>query len=378
MLEHEFILNYTRTDPVSMARSDLVMLNWRYILEKAKAHNVAPLLYSNIKNLPVPQDILKELERIYTYTAFHNMLYLEELQGIVEKTGNKITILKGPMLAQEVYGNIALRPFIDMDILVRKDKLGEIKSILINMGYLTRNEKFYKKYHFHMPFTKINKMPIHIELHWEFVDRFILNKIDMNKVWNEIKNNKLPPEINILYLLIHIEKHAFFNKVIYNQDNPRDWIFTNPCGNHLIWYTDLYELIKKYKINWQRLLDLSGEWCIQNIVYYNLYTLNKLYPNPVLENLPQPILCVPKRLIYNIALKNARFKLQPDMQLRPIRVVDLINYLFPPLNYYCKANYIPAIIIHLFTGLREILNEFLGICKEKLSTDKKKEYPAVN
>lgn len=166
--------------------------------------------------------------------------------------------------------------------------------------------------------------------------------------------------------------------MIYDKGNPRDWIFKNSRGNRLIWFTDLYELIKKYNINLRELIDMAEGWGIHNIIYYNLYILNKLYPIPALENLPKPKLSRPKKIIYNIVLKKARFRLHHDIHLRPIRAVDLVNYLFPPLDYYCRTNPIPGMIIHILTGLREILKEFLGICYLKLSTNKKKESCAVN
>lgn len=346
MQEHDFILNYARLNP---APKDFTLgLDWQYILRQARYHNIAPLLHKNIKGLPISKD----LEKIYTYTAYHNMLYLEELQQITERI-NAI-VLKGPRLATDIYGNIGLRPFVDLDLLIQKEELEDAISALSDMGYTTQNKDFYKKHHFLMPFKKNGKIPITIDLQWEFVDKFILHRIDMDKVWIGFT-----PEMNILYLLLHIEKHAFFNKAIYDKGNPRDWLFTNPRGNKLIWFTDLYELIKRYGIN----LKLAEEWGIQNIVYYNLYILNKLYPIPGLENLPQPRLGPPKRLIYNMALKNTKLKMDHDIHLRPIRAVDLVNYLFPPVNYHAN-------IIHLLRGLKEILKEFLGICRLKLSTKK--------
>lgn len=375
MLEHDFILNYARTNPKEFA--GYKTLDWRYIARQASFHKVAPLLYNNIKGLDIPQVILKDLEKIYTYTAFHNMLYLEELKQIIEisqKVNIKIIILKGPVLAQETYGNIALRPFNDIDILIQKKDLDQLTHILTSSGYHAQNINFYKKYHFHLPLTKIGKIPIHLELHWELVDQFILNRIDMNKIWSESSGNHLSSESNILYLLLHIEKHAFFNKAVYDRGNPRDWIFTNPCGNQLIWYTDLYEFINRNTVNWDKLIKTAKEWCINNVVYYNLYILSKLYTVRIPQNLPLPKLGMIKRSIYNFVLKrNNIFKLNADMQLRPLRAIDLINYLFPHPDilrkfYYCNKNptYITIYIVHFLKGLKNIFEEFVGIFSQIL------------
>lgn len=401
MLEHEFILKCTQgleeADLKPFPPESLEGLNWPYILEKAKIHGVAPLIYNSIKKLPsqisnshIPAEILEQLEKIYTYTAFHNMIYLDELQKITKDVENcdiKMIVLKGPMLAKNVYNNIALRPFIDIDILIKNTDLDKMEAILGSMGYASENKDFYKNYHFHLPFIKIGKIPIQIELHWSFVDNFILQKIDMDTIWKETNDYELPHKTNLLYLLLHIEKHAFLNKVIYDKENPRDWIFTNPLGNQLLWYMDIYKLINKYNIVCKDLLDLADKWCIKDLLLHNLFILNKLYPIPLLDSLPEPNrLSWSKRMIYSIFLKNKpNFSLQEDAQLRPIRVLDLINYIFPSPSvikkYYCPKYRFPVIILyplHLLFCLKEITKELYGICKLKLSTKRRKAFPAAN
>jgi hypothetical protein len=379
MQEHDFILNYARLNPEPFAGLD--NLNWNYIFQQSNIHKVAPLLYNNIKTLPVPGDILKKFEYIYTHTALRNMLYLEELNKILnvfEREGIKCVILKGPCLAQNVYHNIALRPFLDIDLLIKKEDIQKTVLILKKAGYTSQNEKFYLKYHFHLPLFKQGKTPFNIELHWDIADKFILHKTDINKIIDLSENNTLPDDINILYLLLHIEKHAFFNKAIYNEKNPRDWIFENPLDNQLIWYTDIYELLKKSNLKINNLTKIAEEWCIENCFYYNLYILNKLYPIEELSNLPQPKLGFIKRFIYTTAAKREnKFKIEKNIQLRPIRIIDTLNYLFPPRlfirKYYCARNTIFVMILqifHFFRGTISIIREFFGICIQTIRGSK--------
>ncbi len=379
-----------------VSEAPLDTLDWDYILQQSQLHNIGPLLYNNLKQFSVP--IHKMLEGTYTYTAFHNMLYLKELDSIKKEFrgyGIKIIVLKGPALALDVYGNIALRPFVDVDILVKKDEMPQIKNILNVMGYLCKDSEFYEKYHFHLPCIKKGKINFLLELHWAFVDRFILNRIDMNKVWHDTGAETLPHEINILYLLLHIEKHAFLNKIIHKEENWQfdknqgDWLFTNPRGNQLIWYVDLYELISSNnKIDWDNIIGLSKEWAIQHIVCRNLYILNRLYPLRQVENLlcrmPHYKIGSLKRMVYIPALrKKNTFRYSPDIQLRPIRALDLVDYLFPSpgmLKDYYRIRKKPMVmvyyVLHVISGLKEILQEFFGICQKKLSTKRKREYPA--
>jgi len=391
MLEHELLLNCARTkfNPEGISGIDLDALDWDYVLRQSKLHNIAPLVHNSLRDFSVP--IRKQLQAIYAHTGFHNMLYLEELKKAEEKFkrhGVKVIVLKGPALALEVYGNIALRPFVDVDILMRKEDLPETETLLNSLGYLCEDPEFYKRYHFHLPCAKKGKIDFFFELHWAFVDRFILNRVDMSEVRELSVDGMLPPEINILYLLLHIEKHAFLNKIICRERNPAEWIFSNPRGNQLIWYTDLYELISGNEIDWQSVTELSREWAMQHIVYHNLHILNQLYPlhqvEDVLRGMPRYKIGLLKRLIYVPALrKNSAFTFSPDIQLRPIRALDLVDYVFPSpgaLASYYRIAKRPMLavyyVLHIITGLKEILREFLGICQKKLYANRKREYPA--
>ena len=128
---------------------------------------------------------------------------------------------------------------------------------------------------------------------------------------------------------------------------------------------------------------------MQHIAYYNLYILNQLYPlsqvEDILSGMPDYKIGSFKRFFYSPALrKKDAFKLSTDMQLRPIRALDLVDYLFPSVNvlvnYYCikrKPWIIMYYILHISAGLKEIFQEFIGICQKKLYTNRRTGYPAA-
>jgi len=375
MLEHEFILSFSKINNDTWTKD--WNLDWEYIFKQSSAHRVAALLCHNIKDLPVPAPIFERFEQAYTYNAFHNLLYMEELEKVIdefEKHGIKSIVLKGPALAQDVYKNIALRPFSDIDILIHKEDISNAGAILNNLGFKSKNDNFYKKYHFHLPFVKEGKLPVNLELHWALVDQFILNRIDMDVVWKTSRGNRLSEEINIIYLLLHIEKHAFFNKAVFNDGDIREWIFKNPLGNQLIWYTDTFEYVRQKDLDWNLITNLAKTWCVENIVCYNCGILNKLYPGAVPESAGHFKLGRFKKLIYKTAIRlTPSFEVHSELQLRPVRAVDLINYLFPPVGtlkiYYCNLRFAPGILlpgIHFFCGVRNIAVTFVGICIQKL------------
>ncbi len=64
-------------------------------------------------------------------------LYRELAQVVraCNDAGVPVILLKGAHLAEAVYGNIALRPMVDVDLLVKQADLMRVHDILIGQGY---------------------------------------------------------------------------------------------------------------------------------------------------------------------------------------------------------------------------------------------------
>jgi hypothetical protein len=68
------------------------------------------------------------------------MLFYQELQTVLKTfkfraAGIDVIVLKGAFLAELVYRNIGLRAIGDIDLLVKKEDLGKVKRVLIQLGY---------------------------------------------------------------------------------------------------------------------------------------------------------------------------------------------------------------------------------------------------
>jgi hypothetical protein len=120
--------------------------DWTYLTRTALDHRVMPLLYRNLQTLGgdiVPQSILKQLQSHYYANAARNLLLAEELLKILHLfEGHKIRAIpyKGPVLAASIYGNLALREFGDLDILVHERDYQSARRLLIRRGFRPRIE----------------------------------------------------------------------------------------------------------------------------------------------------------------------------------------------------------------------------------------------
>src|SRR2546423_1244331 len=111
---------------------DLIRLNihWERLVERAMRNSVAPLLYSNLKQLTetvtVPMDTMSQLKGVYLWHVVHNRNLYHKLHEILELFGQEsipVLVLKGAVLAWLFYDNIALRPMGDLDLLVKRGDL---------------------------------------------------------------------------------------------------------------------------------------------------------------------------------------------------------------------------------------------------------------
>ena len=116
-------------------------LKWDMLIESASHYGLLPLLYWHIKSncrAAVPEAILDQLQNDFHETSKTNLLLADELLKILshlESQGILAVPFKGPTLAVKAYGNLALRQFGDLDILLGEENLPRAKALLSAMGY---------------------------------------------------------------------------------------------------------------------------------------------------------------------------------------------------------------------------------------------------
>src|SRR5262249_41293757 len=113
-------------------------IDWDYTVEQARQHALLPLLYWNIRSYAIPPGVKNSLRENFSHNAEFNLLRTKELLTLLdlfESNGVPALSFKGPLLAQRTYGNVALRQFSDLDILVQKRHLHSARQLLLSQGY---------------------------------------------------------------------------------------------------------------------------------------------------------------------------------------------------------------------------------------------------
>lgn len=117
-------------------------IHWPKFLELATNHHVLPLVYRALKSAPfLPPEVHAQLRAAHLPIVAHNVraiALLQRLQQRLEAQGIQLIPVKGPALAMLAYGDVALRQFEDLDLIVRREDLLRAVDLLERDGYALR------------------------------------------------------------------------------------------------------------------------------------------------------------------------------------------------------------------------------------------------
>lgn len=263
-------------------------LNWEELVRIADHNGLKQLLYYNLRrNCPeaVPTAIINELHRTYHLNAIRCIILTDELLRLLERfegSGIPATPFKGPALSQQIFGNIRLRKYSDLDIVVPKQEMLKAKDILISEGYQpalllnAAQEKLFLKteceYTFYHPTSKTM-----VEIHWQFVPSCYAISFKTEKIWSRTESMLLDgKKIKVLSaedLLIALCIHGIGHR----------WKF-----NQLKLICDIAGLLNMRKdLNWEIVLSYASKARIERILFLGLIQANELFgveiPEKILE-----------------------------------------------------------------------------------------------
>jgi len=116
-------------------------LDWPYLLSEAAENSITPLLEKQLCAV-VPEAIppeylaqLKSASRANTVRCLFMTAELNKILELFESHGIQSIPYKGPVLAQQAYGDITLREFEDLDIILRQRDLPRAHEIILSLGY---------------------------------------------------------------------------------------------------------------------------------------------------------------------------------------------------------------------------------------------------
>ena len=220
-------------------------LDWEYVLRRALAHGVMPLLYRNLSTLCpelVPEDALSSLRSFCDNNTRRNLMLTAELcsvLGVLSAENIQVIPLKGPLLAESAYGHLGLRQMADLDILVHRADVLRAKDILSSRGYqpfeeLTRaQEASVLRHDCEYPLWRLDPEVV-VEIHWRITPKTFPFPLNAQILAQRLRPSRLgptsvagtEPEDLLLILCVHSAKHMW---------------------TKLSWVCDVAEVIRAYE-----------------------------------------------------------------------------------------------------------------------------------
>jgi hypothetical protein len=233
-------------DAAALRRAAEGVADWDTVRDQAARHGLGPLLYWRLKECclhAVPSAISAELQRAFLGNAARNMMMAAELKAVIgwlEAKEVPAIAYKGPTLAAWAYGDIALREFCDLDILVRPSDKTRAVAVLIANGCVPKGAPGAADLSGNCEIGLATRAGCDVDLHWEisasYFPAFNADSARARVHRVEVGGAQIPtfgPDDLFACLALHGARH---------------------CWVSLGWICDVAKLVSVAPLNWDGLL----------------------------------------------------------------------------------------------------------------------------
>ncbi|MBL0210390.1 MAG: nucleotidyltransferase family protein [Holophagaceae bacterium] len=298
-------------------------LDWDYLRGLASRHALFPLLHRNLDAIApssIPRPFFVELwahhEKLRLRNAAMAAELLETLR-LLDAHGIPAIPFKGPALAAAVYGDLALRWFRDLDILIRPQDLQAAKELLKTRGYRPDHEldptleaAFLRSKAAHHLVMASSDDALLVELHWKTDADHPLEEAADSAWWARLGETDLgegrvrcfAPRELLLILCLHGSKHHW---------------------SSLAWLVDVAELIRQQPgMDWDWVLSRAGEMRSLRRLALGLCLARQLLDAPLPDDVIQRAQTTPR--VEALAARISRMIFDPEaVELGPLQRLRL-------------------------------------------------------
>lgn len=286
--EEELLISCARTrlDAATAERAmELVQqgIDWHAVLRLADRHAILPLLHQSLAVIgtdSVPVRVLDTLRERFRVHAARSVLAAAELRRLIdlfEAACVPALPYKGPLLAVSTYGNLLLRPFGDLDVLVPKQHIRDARRLLVRGGYRpdpemnSQDEARYLRTHHDYKFVRPGCAVV--EVQWGVTQQRFPFPLDFRRLWERrvpvvLAGRKVPglhPEDLLPILCVHGLKHGW------------------DC---MKWICDIHELVRAHpELNWKAVMADARRRGGERMVLLGLVLAHRLLDTA----LPEPL-----------------------------------------------------------------------------------------
>ena len=278
--ERELLLSCARTNaaPEVIERIRAIAsqrIDWDYFFRLARRHAVIPLAYHQLKH-HVPTEFLQEFKKHSLENSARNVLLAAELCRLIKLFGDagiEAIPYKGPVLSLFAYDDLALRRFVDLDVIVRKHDVARARDLLLGDDYAlskpltAEQQELLLRTQHNLQFTKDNRQLI-VELHWEVAPHLFASTVQTETLWQDL----VPFELNGTTMKTLSADDLLFSLCVHGSRH---------LWERLGWICDVAELISRRDMNWSALLDRAAKAESERMFLLGLHLAEKLLETPL-------------------------------------------------------------------------------------------------
>ena len=249
-------------------------VDWVYLFQLARRHAVIPLLYRQLASEGadlIPSSFLAKLKLQYQENYARNIILTDELCRLIDifkEAGIEAIPYKGPALAVFAYGDLGLRRFVDLDVIVKKSDVPRARDLLFKEDYAlskpltpAQQDLLLRTQH-NLQFAH-NDRRILLELHWEVAPHLFASCVQENELWQNLTTlrindrdvNALSAEDLLFSLCVHGSRHLW---------------------ERLGWICDINEIVARHELDWESLRRRAAAADNERMLLLGLYLAQKL------------------------------------------------------------------------------------------------------
>ena len=249
-------------------------LDWEYLFQLARRHAVIPLLYRQLAREGadlIPPSFLAKLKLQYQENYARNIILSDELCRLIDifkEAGIEAIPYKGPALALFAYGDLGLRRFVDLDLIIKKSDVPRARDLLFKEDYAlsklltpAQQDLLLRTQH-NLQFAR-NDQRILLELHWEVAPHLFASSVQESELWQNLTRiklndrdvNALSTEDLLFSLCVHGSRHLW---------------------ERLGWICDISEIMARHELNWDALWQKAAAADNERMLLLGLHLAQKL------------------------------------------------------------------------------------------------------
>jgi hypothetical protein len=373
-------------------------LAWDSLTFHARLHSVGPLLHRHLgEAVRVPHAARRELLALSHRAAYQNLIFAEEhraLVGAFDDAGVPVLVQKGLAVAEPLYGQLALRPLVDLIYLVPADRRRDAAEVVRTCGYsATPPHSLDRIYRWSCPqlvFERAGRLEVSVIVQSDLVSWPRMHAVRADMLWARSERRELAgrvvrvlePTDFLMYLCLQADNHGHFNRVALGSLDAQALLFAEWTNNRLVRFVDMHELVRREaaRLDWDALVHRAGVGGVRGAVHASLSLASELLgthvPAEAIEQVRAPVRQRLRRLVLESLAASERpgaprlksaagtawRRRRPRNQIRLARLIGLVELAFPSahllrLRYgFRGVALVPVAVAHsTVTVLRSLL-----------------------